>query len=97
MPTKLLFIALITIGIAYTQAKEDGPFGLSRLIRTLAEKTGVEWIKDGFACPFCVSFWVAMFAAFLYYPFGYQEFAKLWLGGFGASVAFFIYVGYGSR
>ena len=97
MITKILIVTLITIGLAYTQAKEDGPFGLSKLLRTLAERTGIEWIKDGFSCPFCVSFWVALAAALLYYPFGYQEFFKLWLGGFGLSVAFFVYVGYGSR
>lgn len=56
-----VLVTLATYGISHIIALEDGPFDVFVKWRVFvgAEKQET-WLQRGFACPMCISFWVAL-------------------------------------
>lgn len=83
----LLLVGLVAYRLAKFITMEDGPFDIALKIREwIFRRYGPEtWINKGLSCPYCVSFWLALIAAYLLAP----EPLWYWLAGAGvASLAF---------
>lgn len=61
----LLLGSLGVYRLARMIATEEGPFGVFEAIRNSVERLfGAEsWVTNGFNCPMCVSFWLALAVA----------------------------------
>lgn len=104
MLTDIIIVGAIALGVAITQSRLHGPFGVSEFIRnTVGEsKTLPAWIVAGVSCAFCVSFWGAALGALLVGSLGSSgadmgtlgDFLTLWLGGFGVACFALIYTGH---
>lgn len=79
-PLTLLLAALAVYRLATDLAWEDGPGGLfARARGAIIQRYRVEhWLSDGVTCPICLSFWIALPAAFVWG-------ALAWLGIAGAA------------
>lgn len=95
MLQNVLLVALFAFGISYAQAKLEGPLGISDNIRRWGEDKP-DWLKNGVACPYCISFWCALVCAGLLaylVPMPVAEFLVVWLAGYGLACFAFLYVG----
>lgn len=63
--TVLLLGSLGVYRLARMIATEEGPFGAFEAWRDLIERSfGAEsWVTNGFNCPLCISFWLALAVA----------------------------------
>lgn len=55
----IILSSLATYRIVRLVAIEEGPFGLARRLRGIADPDQRTWIGRGLACPWCISFWIA--------------------------------------
>lgn len=83
----LLNIILLSLAVARLTVlitEETGPGRVAERFRMyVLLKFGAEsWVTEGVNCPRCVSFWLALIAAFIWPFVGYPVvfFAVLWLG-----------------
>ena len=83
---KLLLVTVAVYRISHMIAIEDGPFNVFYRIREyVRKKFGADhWVYEGFNCPLCISFWLAMVGAWIMVPALISEFVILWLGMAGA-------------
>lgn len=72
---------LATYRVSRMLAKERGMFGLFEKTRDwVFTHTGNGWLNEGVNCPFCLSFWVALIAAFVIeLQMGYTPVGFVWL------------------
>lgn len=62
-------LGLATFSLARLVAKERGPFDIFKKFRAHFQKNATEenWIAEGVACIACLSFWIGLILAALYY------------------------------
>lgn len=61
----IILSSLATYRVVRLVAIEEGPFGLSQRLRGVADPNQHTWIGRGFACPWCISFWIAPLAVYV--------------------------------
>ncbi len=100
MIEQMVVVALIGVGLAYTGAKLDGPFGLATWLkeRILNARWVPSWLQRGVECVFCWLFWTTALGTLLILASPAQSDSWLmmlliWLGGFGLGVVVFLWVG----
>lgn len=92
MIASVFVTALITFGLAYTQARLEGPLGVNATLREWGKQPKRPlWIQDGIDCPFCLSFWAAIPAALIVGG-SPHDLLLQWLAGFGLAVFAFLFV-----
>jgi len=70
---------LITYGFSFSFAVTKGPYGLFEFYREDVKSRDLpDWIKSGFECPICLSFWLG-FVVML----GLGGGVTMWLSSFG--------------
>jgi hypothetical protein len=99
MIEQIVVVALIGVGLAYTGAKLDGPFGLATWLkeRILNARWAPGWLQRGVECVFCWLFWMTLLATVGWWAgepgMSLATIAAVWLGGFGLGVVVFLWVG----
>lgn len=79
-----VFLAVFAVfRLAHMMTREEGPFSLWQRLRNLF--LADNWIGRGIRCLWCVSFWLALPAAWLITP--SRDLVWYWLGIAGAVVA----------
>lgn len=58
-----IVLALATYRVSWMVATEEGPFSAFLWLRNRFIKNN--WVSRGIRCPFCLSFWAGLLAAFL--------------------------------
>lgn len=84
----ILLAILATYRVSFLITSEEGPFGLAQSFRS-AFDGAPGWMRNGFHCVLCVSFWVSLLpAALLMWIFALSlpVAALLWLGIAGGVV-----------
>lgn len=80
----LLLAGLAVWRLTYDFINTDGPMGLYRLIRAMADRIPMpEWLRSGFSCYHCLSFW-AGFLVCLVLPVTWADYLVLSLASSGA-------------
>ncbi len=81
----LTLAILITWRLTYDFINTDGPMGLYRLIKGMVERIPMpEWVRDGFSCFICISFWAGFAACWLIPGLTWGEYLLFSLGSSGA-------------
>jgi hypothetical protein len=96
MLEQIALVALVGVGLAYTLARLDGPFGLAtwlkRLILNAAWTQG--WLQDGMECVYCWSFWLTLAAAGVIVGVGDMAWlVQVWLAAYGLAVVLWVWAG----
>jgi hypothetical protein len=88
-------VALISLGLAYTGAKLDGPFGLSTWLKTaILNSAAPAWVQTGIECVYCWSFWLTLGIAVAVTGLGnLNELVRVWLAAFGLVTIAFLWAG----
>jgi hypothetical protein len=107
-PTEIqavVLVALMGIGLAYTGARLDGPFGLATWLKgwLLNADWTPAWLHNGLACVLCWSFWMTLLATVLMQglqswvlsPESLVQSLVMWLAGFGLACWVFLVTGHG--
>lgn len=81
----LLLAVLGTWRLTYDFINTDGPMGLYRLIKAASEKIPMpDWMRDGFSCYHCLSFWAGFVVCLLIPGVTWTEYLLFSLGSSGA-------------
>lgn len=64
-PFVFFLAALAVFRVAWLITREEGPFAVFVLMREKIDPQQMTWIGRGLNCVNCVSFWVALIAAFM--------------------------------
>ena len=81
----LLLGALATWRLTYDFINTDGPMGLYRLIKAMAERIPMpDWMREGFSCYVCISFWAGFAVSLLVPSLTWQEYLVFSIGTSGA-------------
>ncbi len=84
-----LIRVLATYRLSHMIVDEQGPFDLAMNFRTYIYNapSTPKWVKAGFACVLCVSFWVSFPITAVKKGLKWHEFIIEWLGVAGACLA----------
>lgn len=93
MTLYLILAPLAIWRLTYDFINTDGPMGLYRLIKAIVEKMPMpDWIRDGFSCSVCVSFWAGLAVCLLIPNLSWREYALFSMGSSGAVTLFSSYI-----
>jgi hypothetical protein len=89
-------VALVGVGLAYTAAKLEGPFGLALWLKgmLLNAHWTPAWLRNGVECVYCWSFWLTLGVTLLSPQttvLSLGELVQLWLAAYGLAVVVFLW------
>ena len=90
---ELTLSILAVYRLSHMVVYEAGPFNLLEKLRTAVFQSSIEWLKDGFNCVLCVSFWFSFFISFVVSFRGWQDYLLFSLGVAGGTTLLYLVVG----
>jgi hypothetical protein len=97
MIEQIALVALVAVGLAYTLARLDGPFGLATWLKgvMLNAAWAPGWLQDGVECIYCWSFWLTLAAAGATVGVGDPVWlVQVWLAAYGLAVVLLLWAGH---
>jgi hypothetical protein len=96
MIEQIALVALVAVGLAYTLARLDGPFGVATWLKgvILNAAWAPGWLQDGMECVYCWSFWLTLAATVAIVGVGDPAvLVQVWLAAYGLAVVLWLWVG----
>ena len=86
MTMLLAVLAILAVWrLTYDFINTDGPMGLYRLIKAMADRIPMpDWLRKGFSCYHCISFWAGFVVCLLIPGLTWTEYLLFSLGSSGA-------------
>jgi hypothetical protein len=97
MIEQIAVVALVGVGLAYTLAKLDGPFGVATWLKRvmLNAAWAPTWLQDGVECIYCWSFWLTLGVAIAMVGVGdLAGLVQVWLAAYGLAVVLWVWAGH---
>ena len=97
MLEQVVVVALVGVGLAYTAAKLDGPFGLATWLKGVMLNAAWTpgWLQDGVECVYCWSFWLTLGVAGAMVGVGDPAgLVQVWLAAYGLAVVLVLWAGH---
>lgn len=80
-----LLASLAVWRLTYDFINTDGPIGLYRLVKWLADQIPMpDWLWEGFSCYHCISFWAGFAVSLLIPGLSWTEYVLFSLGSSGS-------------
>ncbi len=93
MPMMFILVTLASLRMASDVTKFEGPLNLYAIAREKVSKSNAPaWVKSGFECVICQSFWWSLLFTFFVPGLSPTEFVLFWLGSAGLISGFFRYI-----
>jgi hypothetical protein len=93
---QIAVVALVAVGLAYTLARLDGPFGVATWLKgvMLNATWAPGWLQDGMECVYCWSFWLTLGVAIAMVGVGDSVWlVQVWLTAYGLAVVLWLGAG----
>jgi hypothetical protein len=99
MSEQIAVVALVAVGLAYTLARLDGPFGLATWLKgvMLNAAWAPGWLQQRVECAYCWSFWLTLVITVLSPQSGVlslSDLVQVWLAAYGLAVVLLWWAGH---